>query len=73
MPHLFKCELKIVACLQLRNKAPSSASAAEAKMNLKIVHSMKNSSFSLMGFVGSSFHPMKKRPHALLCAFALER
>jgi hypothetical protein len=51
---------KIVACLQLRNNAPSLASAADATTNLKIAHNVKNSPFNLMGFVGSAFHPMKK-------------
>jgi len=57
---------KIVACLQLRNNAPSSASAADAMTNRKIAHNVKNALFNLMGFVGSAFHPMKKCPHALL-------
>jgi len=65
--------LKIVACLQLRNSAPNSASAADATTNRKIAHSVKNAPFNLMGFVGSAFHPMKKCPHALLCAFAADK
>ena len=51
---------KIIACLQMRNSAPNSASAADATTNLKIAHSVKNAPFNLMGFVGSAFHPMKK-------------
>ena len=61
---------KNVACLQLRNNAPSSASAADAPTNCKIAHNVKNALFNLMGFVGSAFHPMKKCLHALLWALA---
>ena len=64
---------KIVACLQLRNNAPSSASAADATTNRKIAHNVKNAPFNLMGFVGSAFHPMKKCPHALLWALASDK
>jgi hypothetical protein len=64
---------KIVAYLQFRNNAPSSASAADATTNLRIAHNVKNAPFNLMGLVGSDFHPIKKCPHALLWAFALDR
>ena len=64
---------KIVACLQLRNNAPSSASAADATTNRKIAHNVKNAPFNLMGFVGSAFHPMKKCPHALIWALASDK
>jgi hypothetical protein len=63
----------ITACLQLRKRAPSSASAVEAMTKRKIVHSVRNAPFNLMGFVGSAFHPMNKWPHAWLCAFASKR
>ena len=59
---------KFFACLQLRNRAPSSASDAEATMNRKIAHSAKNALFNFTGVVESGFHPMKKWPHALMCA-----
>ncbi len=65
--------LKIVACLQMRNNAPNSASAMEATTNRRIAHSVENAPFNLMGFVGSAFHPMKKCPHALLWAFAADK
>ena len=68
VPHLFS--QKNVACLQLRNRAPSSASAAEATTKRKIAHSVKNTPFNFIGFVGLGFHPMKKWPHDLLCALA---
>jgi hypothetical protein len=71
--HFFERESKIVACLQLRNNAPSSASAADATTNLKIVHNVKNAPFNLLGFVGSAFHLMKKFPHALLWALASDK
>jgi len=64
---------KKFACLQLRNNAPSSASAADATTNRIIAHNEKNSPFNLMGFVGSAFHPMKKCPHALLWALASDK
>ena len=64
---------QMVACLQLRNRAPSSDSAAEATTKRKIVHSVKNAPFNLIGFVGSGFHPMKKWPHALLCGLAFDK
>jgi hypothetical protein len=63
----------IIACLQLRKRAPSSTYAADAVTNLKIAHSVKNVQFNLIGPVGSGFHPMKKCPHALLWAFASDR
>ncbi len=62
-----------MACLQLRNNAPSSASAADTTTNLKIAHNVKNAPFNLMGFVGLAFHPMKKCPHALLWALASDK
>ena len=65
-----RVSLKILACLQFRNRAPSYASAADATTKRKIAHSVKNAPFNLIGFVGSGFHPMKKWPHALLCALA---
>jgi hypothetical protein len=54
---------KIVACLQLRNNALSSASVVDATTHLKIAHNVKNASFNLMGFVG----------HFLLCALASDK
>ena len=63
----------IIDCLQLRKRAPSSASVAEATTNRKIAQSVNNAPFNLMGFAGSAFHPMKKWPHTRLCAFASER
>jgi hypothetical protein len=72
-PIFFSVRRKIVACLQLRNNAPSSASAADATTNRKIAHKVKNALFNLMGFVGSAFHPMKKCPHALLWALASDK
>ncbi len=64
---------KIAACLQLRKRAPSSASAAEATTKRKTAQSVKNAPLSLIGFVASGFHPMKKWPHTRLCAFDSER
>ncbi len=65
--------LKIVACLQLRKKAPSLAFAAEATTKRNIAHRVKKAPFNLMGLVGSARQPMKKCPQAWLWAFASER
>ncbi len=73
MSHFFELESKIVACLQFRNNAPSSASAADATTNLKIAHNVKNAPFNLMGFVGLAFYPMNKCLHALLWALASDK
>ena len=72
-PISLRVNLKILACLQFRYRAPSSTSAAEATTKYKIAHSMKNAPFNLIGFVGPGFHPMKKWPHALLCALASDK
>jgi hypothetical protein len=64
---------KIVACLELRNKAPSLALAAEVTTKRKIAQSVKKEPFNLIGFVGSGFQPMKKCPHAQLCVFNLDK
>jgi hypothetical protein len=61
---------KIVGCLQSRNNALSLASTADATMNLRIAHNVKNAPFNLMGCMGLDFYPTKKCPHALLWAFA---
>ncbi len=65
--------LKIVACLQFRKRAPSSASAAEATTKRNIAHRVKKALFNLMGLVGSAHQPMEKFPQAWLWAFASER
>ncbi len=62
-----------VACLQFKNNAPSSASAADAMTNRNIAHKVKNAPFNLIGCVGLGFHPMKKCPHAWLCEFASDK
>jgi hypothetical protein len=65
--------LKIVACLQLRKRAPSLASTAEAMTKRNIAHRVKKALFNLMGLVGSVRQPMKKCPQAWLWAFASKR
>ncbi len=45
----------MVACLQFRNKAPSSASVAEAMTKRNIEQRVKNAPFSLIGLVASWF------------------
>jgi hypothetical protein len=65
--------LKIVVCLQLRKRAPSSAPAAEATANHNIAHRVKKAPFNLMGLVGSARQPMKKIPQTRLWAFASKR
>ena len=61
-----------ISCLQLRKRAPSSASAAAVTTNHKIVQSVKNAPFNLMGFVRFAFHPMKNG-HMLDCVHLLWR
>ncbi len=63
----------IVACLQLKNNAPSSASMADGTTNGNIAHKVKNAPLNLIGFVGLISYPMKKCLHALLCVFALDK
>jgi hypothetical protein len=63
----------IMACLQVKNNAPSSASAMDATTNHNIAHKIKNTPFNLIGCVGLGFYPMKKCPHALLWPFALDK
>ncbi len=62
-----------MACLQFKNNAPSSASAADARTNRNNAHMVKSAPFNLIGCVGLGFHPMKKCPHALLCVFSLDK
>jgi hypothetical protein len=65
--------LKIVACLQFRKRAPSSASAAQAAIRHNIAHRVKKAPFNLMGLAGSTHQPMKKCRQARLWVFASER
>jgi hypothetical protein len=46
------------------------ALAADATTNQSMVHKVKNAPFNLMGPLSCDVHPMKKCPHALLCALA---
>jgi hypothetical protein len=62
-----------VPCLQLRKRAPSLASTAEATTKRNIAHRVKKAPFNLMGLVGSARQPMKKCPQARLRAFASKR
>jgi hypothetical protein len=65
--------LKIVACLQLRKRAPSLAYTAGAMTKHNITHRVKRAPFNLMGLVGSARQPMKKCPQTWLWAFASKR
>jgi hypothetical protein len=58
-PISLSVSLKTVACLQLRKRAPSLASAVGATMNCKIVQRVKYTPFNLMGLVASGFYPIK--------------
>jgi hypothetical protein len=69
-PTFSSVSLKIVACLQLRKRATSLASIAEAMTKRNIAHRVKKAPFNLMGLVGSACQPMKKCPQAWLWAFA---
>ncbi len=67
-PTLLVSIQNIMPSLQFRNRAPSSASAAEAMMKQRMAHKVKKAPLSLMGLPSFAFQPMKKCPHALLCA-----
>ena len=54
--------------LQFKKRAPSSASAADARTNQRMAHNVKNAPFNLMGLPSLGDQPMKKWPHALLRA-----
>ncbi len=64
---------KITPSLQLRNWAPSSASATDDTTKRSMVHSVKNGPFNLMGSPSFGSHPKKKSPHAQLWAFVSDR
>ncbi len=72
-PSSSKVSQKIIPSLQLRNRAPSSASADDATTKRSMVHSVKNGPFNLMGSPSFGSHPKKKWPHARLWAFVSER
>ena len=72
-PSSLRVSLKMIPSLQFRKRAPSSASAVEATTNRRMVHNVKNAPFNLIGSPSFGDHPMKKRPHARLCAFVSER
>jgi hypothetical protein len=59
-PFSLRMSQNIVACLQFKNNAPSSASAAGATTNRNTTHKAKNAPFNSIGCVGLGFHPMKK-------------
>ncbi len=54
--------------LQLRNRAPSLASAAKGTTKQRMAHQVENALLGLMGLPSFAFQPMKKCPHALLRA-----
>jgi hypothetical protein len=54
---------------QLRNSAPSLASAVDATTNHKFEHKVWNRLFNLMGFPSLGKKPMKTWPQARLHAF----
>ena len=56
----------ILASLALRKRAPSSASAADAATNRRMVHKMAMAPLSLMGLPSRGMLPKKKYPDALL-------
>jgi hypothetical protein len=57
---------KLVACLQLRKRAPSSTSAVEATTMHKIAHRVENAPFNFIGFDAFGCQTMKKWPHTRL-------
>ncbi len=72
-PSSLRVSQKIIPSLQFRNRALSSASAADATTKQSMVHSVKNGPFNLMGSPSFGSHPKKKWPHAWLWAFVSER
>ncbi len=72
MAEIFEgCFKKIIPSWQLRNRAPSSAYAADATTNRNIEHSVWKAPFNLMGSPSFGNDPKKKWPHALLRALGL--
>ena len=65
--------LMIFACCAFVNRAPNSASAAEAATILRIVHSECIAPFSLIGWLSCGIEPRKKWPPALLLDFVAVR
>ncbi len=51
VPFLLRVSLKIVASLQFKNRAPSSAYAAEATTKRKIALRVKDAPFNLIVFL----------------------
>ena len=72
-PNSSRVSQNILPSLQFRNRAPSSALAAKATTNRRMVHNVKNAPFNLIGSPSFGDHPMKKWPHAGLCAFVSKR
>ncbi len=72
-PSSSRVSQKIIPSLQLRNRAPSSALAADATTKQSMVHSVKNGPLNLMGSPSFGSHPKKKWPHARLWEFVSER
>jgi hypothetical protein len=63
----------LIPSLQFRKRAASSALVAKATTKRRMVHNVKNAPFNLIGSPSLGDHPMKKWPHAQLCAFISER
>ena len=59
-PSSLRMRQKIFPSLQLRKRAPSSASAADETTNLSIAHKVKNAPFNLIGSPSIGIHPRKK-------------
>ena len=55
------------------NNAPSSASAADAAANFRMVHRVKIAPFSRVALPSLGIHPRKMWPHALLLPFQTKR
>ncbi len=72
-PRLASVCQKIIAVWQLWKSAPSSTSAADVTKNLIIVKLVWNALFNLIGSPFLGIQPMKKCPHAQLCAPSLDR
>ena len=60
MAKFFECDAKNCGLFEVEKEGTTA-------------QSVKNAPLSLIGFVASGFHPMKKWPHTRLCAFDSER
>ena len=69
----FQCQAKYSPIPHIQKNAPSSASAADAATNLRMVHSVKKAPLRRMGSPSRGVQPRKKCPAARLLPCGSER